>query len=280
MNDKFESAIMEIDRQSQVSKWEGKGKTFGQILETYKSQEEIKYKINFKPWLTQLGNIVPPLIPGEMFCILADTGGGKTLFIQQMILKVCAPLKTLFFEMELPDMQLAERFIAMKKMTSTRLSEAIAKEGGADSIVSSFDHLKVYSHIKFTIKDIEEIIDYEKPQVVIVDYMGLIRSDNKSRYERLSDTSEELKLLAMTKDVIMITASQVSRNKERKTGEIFLHDARDSSSIENSSQKIIGIWREGEKNEFVKVKVLKNQGLKDMTLTYNLNVDTLNIYDL
>lgn len=272
---KFESSVKELG-----SQWKGKGKNFNQLLENYKTNalSPVKHKLDFSPWLPELAKIVRPVVPGEMLCILSDTGSGKTLLLQQIIMKVARPMKTLFLEMELPDDQLVERFIAMKAGIGTDRVSHLILNGLSDDSKNAFDHVTVYSESKFSIQDIEEIIDIEQPQVVILDYLGLVRSKGGSRYERLSDNAEELKLVASTKKVILLTACQVSRKKDATTGEIFLHDARDSSSIENSAQKMLGLWREGEDGKTVKIKVLKNQGPRDMIFTYNLNIETLNIW--
>jgi replicative DNA helicase len=276
--DQFENSVEEIEAEAKMQKLLRGRKTFSQMLDKYKSKEPAKDFMDLRKWLPSLANILGYLVPGEMFCMLADTGSGKTAFMQQMIMKACAPLKTLLLEMELPDDQLMERFISMKTLESSKSSLDIAKSGRLDSITKDFDHLITYSEMKFTVQDIEEIIDYEKPKIVIIDYMGIIRANGKSRYERLSDISEELKLLSLTKNVVMIVSCQIHRDPNKASGEIFLHDARDSSSIENSSQKMIGIWREGEDGNILKVKVLKNQGLRDRVLNYNFNNDNLTIY--
>lgn len=269
-----------LEKESAVSKWKGKGKTFPQLLQDYKTEtaNPHRFTLDFSKWLPSLGRVMKPIVPGEMLCILSDTGSGKTLILQNLVTKIAAPMKTLFFEMELPDSQMMERFIAIKKMQPTHEIERIVKEGGAEDMADAMKHLTIYSESKFSIQDLEEIIDFEQPQIVIVDYIGLIRHAGKSRYEKLSDIAEELKLLASTKKVILITACQIARNKDASTGEIFLHDAKDSGSIENSAQRMIGLWREGEKGEHVKIKILKNQGLRDMILTFSLNTQSLNIF--
>ena len=48
-------------------------------------------------------------------------------------------------------------------------------------------------------------------------------------------------------------ASQVRRDEERKS--VDLHDAKDSGSIENSAQLVLGAWRSG--GDRMTIKVLK-----------------------
>jgi replicative DNA helicase len=90
---------------------------------------------------------------------------------------------------------------------------------------------------------------------VMVDYVQLIRGAGKSRYENMSMVAEELKVIAKATNTILIIASQIARKEE---GEIGLHDAKDSGSIENSCGLILGAWRDSEDKNRMMLKVLKN----------------------
>lgn len=263
------------------SKWAGKGKSITQLLQAAKKYEERTDKtfMDFTPWLPSLGKVLGKIYPGEFFVILSDTGSGKTVMLQQIMLKIAASLKILFFELELPDIHSLNRFIGMKQMESPSMArDVILDENRWPSIQQAYGHVTTYSEMKFSIQDIEEIIDYEKPQLVIVDYVGLVRHAGKTRYEKLSDIAEELKLVASVKNVILIVACQIARKEKGALPEIFLHDAKDSGSIENSAMKAIGMWREGAFGEDVKIKVLKNQGDRDLTFSYRFNRESLNIW--
>jgi replicative DNA helicase len=48
-------------------------------------------------------------------------------------------------------------------------------------------------------------------------------------------------VLARATDTVVIMASQVRREQDRT--EIDLHDAKDSGSVENSAQLVMGAWR-------------------------------------
>jgi replicative DNA helicase len=278
--DVFNQSIAKVNSEAVESKWKGKGKTFSQMIESY--QQDFKkthaFSLDFQSWLPKLAATVPPIFPGEMFTVVADTSGGKTAFLQNMISKIGMNLKTLFFQLELPDSLSVERFVAITQKQGIRDIAGLIKGGNSAQLGAALPNMITYSAQKFFIQDMEEIIGFEKPQCVIIDYMGLIRGTSKTRYERLSDIAEELKLMAMTLNVIVVAGVQIHRKQEGSSGEIFLHDARDSSSIENSAQVIFGLWREGENYEDMKIKVLKNKGPKDMIFPVSFNSKTLNIW--
>jgi replicative DNA helicase len=50
-----------------------------------------------------------------------------------------------------------------------------------------------------------------------------------------------MKVLARATGTVVIIASQVKRDPDRV--EVDLHDAKDSGSIENSAQLVMGAWR-------------------------------------
>lgn len=81
---------------------------------------------------------------------------------------------------------------------------------------------------------------------VVVDYIGLLDSDkpSSSRYEKISDISRELKLLAMDLDVPLLVLTQFNRVSEAGKGPgtnrpPTMSEARDSGSIEQDANVFI-----------------------------------------
>ena len=97
----------------------------------------------------------------------------------------------------------------------------------------------------------------QKPVVVFVDYIGLVKSRaSRGRYEGVSQAAEDLKVIAKRTETIIIVGTQVSRNKNAETLEVGLYDAKDSGSIENSAGLVLGCWRPSP--ERINIKILKN----------------------
>jgi replicative DNA helicase len=107
--------------------------------------------------------------------------------------------------------------------------------------------------------------------VVFVDYVGLVRRPgSRSRYEAISDTAEQLKIIARRTNTILIVASQIGRPNDRKQSlNVRLHDARDSGALENSAGLIIGCCRPA-KDE-IHLGILKNT--KGITTTEDIICD-------
>ncbi len=205
-----------------------------------------------------------PLIPGEVAVVMANTGVGKTAIMQSMA-RHTAPLSTLFFELELPLEMMFERWVQMEVGCLGRDVEAEYKgsKPGLWKAYKGLNHVLICPSSGLTTDQIEDYINRselkfgQKPVVVFVDYIGLVKSRaSRGRYEGVSQAAEDLKVIAKRTETIIIVGTQVSRNKNAETLEVGLYDAKDSGSIENSAGLVLGCWRPSP--ERINIKILKN----------------------
>jgi replicative DNA helicase len=215
-------------------------------------------------WLPTLGKCVRPLVPGDFVVYLANTGAGKTAALQNICMT--SGLESLFFELEVTRPTIFERFA---QISTGMKGEDIEKtyEGGGRVDWKPDERLSrihICDQPKMTTEQIEKyIIKSElkigrKPRLVVVDYIQLIRAAKaSSRYERFSDIAENLKVIAKATGTIVIAASQISRKGDNESPEVFLHDAKESGSIENSAGLILGGWLDDDDRSKLTVKVLK-----------------------
>lgn len=91
--------------------------------------------------------------------------------------------------------------------------------------------------------------------LVVIDYLGLMKSDEKTdnRQNEVASISRQLKILAKEIDVPVITLCQLNRSVEQrddgKPGRPVLSDLRDSGSIEQDADMVWFIHRDMTKNE-------------------------------
>lgn len=244
-------------------------------LPIYTVQEmEIQYREHAKKIQSEcfdVGKFLPdfrkhikPMVAGEVLLFLADTGVGKTACVQQL-LRAAFPLQALLFELELPMNLLFERFVQMEIGCYSR----DVQEEYREQVVPLWKKYKNLQHIAvcpesgLTTEQIESYIVRselklgKRPVVVAVDYVGLINGrGSRSRYEAVSQSAEELKVIAKRTGTIVITSSQIARPGKKESLEIGLHDAKDSGSLENSAGIVIGAWRP--ERERIFFKILKN----------------------
>lgn len=237
----------------------------------------------------KLGKLIRPLVPGDFCAIVADTGVGKT-FILQNIAANCG-VKVLFFELELNDETMFERFSSIGSGAATSFIESFYREGkiadwrrkptlGPNVFLCPKPGLTCADIRSFIIQS--EMKIGEMPAVVMVDYVGLIRGVGSSKYEKMSGVAEDLKTIAKELGVVMVICSQISRKGDDSTEEIHLHDAKDSGSIENSVQLALGMWRDPdpEKKTRIWTKILKNtKGQPGAKVPLQFNPSNLQLFE-
>jgi len=121
------------------------------------------------------------------------------------------------------------------------------------------------------VKDSELVIG-RKPAVVMADYAQLIQGGKGSRYERMSTIAEDLKRMARETGTVLVVASQVGRKEE----DINLHSAKDSGSLENSCQLVLGASRPTENTMRLTVlKQTRRAGVFDIECHYDGDRQTI-----
>jgi len=229
-----------------------------ELYEKYKNRvtNDDAYKVDLGKWLPSFKSLTRPLTAGDLGLVVCDTGVGKTTILANIACAV-RPLPTILFELELSEEPVTERFIAHDRHIETLAVERKVKQGGSFD-VSGWDHIYVAPTPGLTLDRMRSIIEKaqlkmkEPPRLILLDYVGLMQGVGNRR-ERLSDIAEGLKVLAMQTNTVIIIASQVKRDDERQ--EIGLHDAKETGSLENSAQFVLGAWRPSDTT--ITLKVLK-----------------------
>jgi len=219
--------------------------------------------LDLAEWIPAFGDYVRPLMPGELCIIMADTGVGKTGIVQN-IATACGGLDFLMFELELPGTLCFERFAAMTNDTPSWVIERDYRAGKRHS-TAGFHNVDVVDEASMSPGRMQELVAYLKDtrgktyQVLIVDYIGLLDcTKGRSRYERMSEAAAQLKVLARETNTVVLAVTQIHRKGDEPAETITLHDAKDSSSIEQSAGLLLGAWREPDDPSVMHIKILKN----------------------
>ena len=181
--------------------------------------------------------------PGWLTVIGARTGRGKTaMSVNLAINAACRGERVLFYALEMSDIEILERTI--------RAYTGVMPKGTAFSDAgerTSALPIKIAPARSCTVMDVESAIEAERangtpPGLVIVDYLQLLvaRGSTSNRQEQVSDISRDLKRLARTTGIPIITPSQLRRQNEQEVdGRPALHHLRESGSIEQDADLVI-----------------------------------------
>jgi replicative DNA helicase len=192
-------------------------------------------------------------LPGQIACVLAKTGQGKTAFLAQLCHNISAwqsPLgdrvgpatPTLVLSLEQTKAEFVNRL--------DRISKIYNPWATPEELERWYCNLRICDENQIPPKDvlhlIEEFVDEvgTAPKVIVLDYLGYWARafKGKSRYEQVSEAIMELKRIAKTSGAVVLTAHQVSRSGKRGL-RLELDDARDSGVIEETVDFAFGLYR-------------------------------------
>jgi replicative DNA helicase len=196
--------------------------------------------------------------PAELVIIGARPGMGKTAIALSMAANISIRQKipAAFFSLEMSDQALMLRLISAEtEIDSSRLR--IGSFTGADyqKIWDAGELLHdaplfIVDMPHMTMLNIQSMARMlrrqEKIEIVFIDYIGLISTDNKMipRWEQISEVSRSLKGLARELDIPVVALSQLRR--EAETQKPSLADIRDSGSIEQDADMVMFLNRDRE----------------------------------
>lgn len=223
----------------------------------------------------QIGSTIPGLSTGldaldqkilglnksELIIIAARPGMGKTSMALNMALNVGLNLKktVAVFSLEMSREQLVTRFISsLSRISGKKLNTGNLKGAEWDSVFAastqiSSSNILVDDNPTLTVSEMNAQCRRVKDlSLVVIDYLQLMQSagtghswSNESRTQAVSDISRMLKIMAKELKVPVICLSQLSRaNEARKDKRPMLSDLRESGSIEQDADVVIGLYRE------------------------------------
>ena len=225
------------------------------ILDTY---EQRKGTAVTTPW-TSVNEYVGSLQGGDMVVLAGSTGGGKTCFMLNLAVGLAKQGKPVdIFSLEMPKAQLVQRIVCSelgidaKKFRNFQLMDDEMRLI-SEYIRGEFSKLpiNIYTKQRVSIGEIERIEKKSKAEAVFIDYLGLIEGDNKkSTYDKFSEISRTIKLMAMTTNKPVIALHQLNRDfASRENKEPQLSDLRDSGKIEQDADMIWFVYRPGMFND-------------------------------
>lgn len=201
------------------------------IKEKYKkAKNDPEVSWGYRSGFSKLDKATYGIAPGEMFIIGARPGNGKSVFLLSVAKNMFMQgINVLYVSVEMPTDQMWDRASACYTgFEINDIKEGTLDPTDEDQFFKKMDEFK-NNKTRFEILDapgvtaptiaseIEQMIDEHKPQVVFIDYLGIVRPSEKGLQDNLAQAAvvEELRMLARQKKVGMWTAVQLNRDPNK-----------------------------------------------------------------
>jgi len=194
----------------------------------------------------------------EITVLGARSGCGKTTLAQNIILNASkVGKKCLFISLEVDKRSLLIKFLSnMSSVDSRRISSNNLSQTEIQSINHSKNIIKDYNiyvndSSSLNIFEIEKIIKQQLKRnpvdLVVVDYLQLVKTSGRNRVEEISQVSKCLKKIASTFDLAVLVLAQVNRDGADTLPR--LQHLKGSGAIEEDADVVIFVHRDTQEQE-------------------------------
>jgi|GEM_PF-795360 len=215
--------------------------------------------------IPELDDRLMSLRPGGLYILAARPGVGKTSFALKVVSNIAGhtdtPTGALFFSLEVDRVDLVRKLISAEAGVEFRgLETGNLEAHEVELVADTTTRLKAWSLDLMDVSDLtvaglrsvvkRRMLETNgKLRVVVIDYLQLLGSTrpDHSEYEKISEISRVLKILARELRIPVVALSQMSRDSEKGAGnasrEPRLSDLRGSGSIEQDADAVIFLHR-------------------------------------
>lgn len=198
----------------------------------------------------QLDGYIGGLVPTRVIVVGADTGIGKSLFVQNLARNlIAAGVPVLLFTTEMSAGEVVKRLVWM----AAGLDPVFLRTLGS---TSSFQRERVrdamdrLAGVGLRIVDVGELslglirsesrrhVASHGVAVVIVDHVDMVSAEGKDRLAQLRAITAGIKAMAQDLDVCVVAVSHINRQSQRD-GSLAHYSLRDSASKEQDANQII-----------------------------------------
>jgi len=237
----MEDMTADVPRQTVVYSLMDARETYKHYVDTI---EEKRVWFHFK----EIDEKTRGLVPGEVCFILARANVGKSALAQTLQFSIWnnQQIRSLFISLEMPMSALYERAASIATGFSEKEIEELFRKGETDQIyrlLEAVDGGMFYAdRPALTIDAIRNIVhSTDNIGLILIDYLGLIRTKGSSAYERMSEAAQSCKELAMQTKKAVIVLAQVNRSGGDGTEKISFDMARNSGEIEEAADVVLGM---------------------------------------
>lgn len=175
-------------------------------------------------------------------------GCGKTDFAINLAARFSKRYRTYYLTLEETAEKLMTRILskacridAAKMRDKTLSADEFAIIDHARQALKHHHNMVLEDGANLTVESIRARLLKHKPDIAFIDHIGLIAGDPRAKeYERLSDITRQLKVLAMQMGIVIVELCQLNRQVVRTGGKYAsLADLRGSGTIEQDANVVM-----------------------------------------
>ena len=239
---------------------------------------------DLKTGIEDFDEVIGEFEGGDLIVIGARPAVGKSALAAQIVNNLSHKgAKIGYFNLEMTENQVFERFVATESgIGLTRIRRALRfmndeeeKYREACNRLKSKDKIIIPTGSK-TVSEIRNITQREAFDIIVVDYLQLVKAEGRykgNRFAEVGEISHSLKAIGVDLKIPVIVLTQLNRESESKANkEPTMAEIRESGDIEQDASIILLLWNTDEEDRTKKgYKFDKNrQGtLKKGTLTFD-----------
>ena len=189
-----------------------------------------------------------PVYPGEVVILQAPPKSMKTMLLQNLVNRF--KRNTYFLEMEMSPRQMWMRFVMIEnKWSEEELKEYYSKY--ANGISDNFNWLTVDYSSCYAYELQKRILMLpQKPEIVVVDHMGLFKTQKNDNNMKVEEVSQSLMELAVHNNIIVFAVSEIT--KTAFTEGMNIASSKGSFRVAYNANKVLSLTPYKDENKLIK----------------------------
>jgi replicative DNA helicase len=227
-----------------------------------------------------------------IYVFAGETNVGKSIFLGNIACNIAGQNKTvLLITLEMSELVYAKRISS--KITNIPIGKLAERADDIRQKIEYYKGVSAHKHSRILIKEfppntitcnhmkqyIKKVVDSGvKIDAVVVDYVNLLRaSTGNNSYERIKDSTEQLRALSYVFNCPVITATQLNRSGFNEANP-DMSTISESIGLAATADAILSLWQEEEDRELgiIKMGMMKNRfGPNFGNVAMRINYSTL-----
>lgn len=256
--------VLDLGRMSTTTQLYGIAQTVDDTLDKIAYDQDHPNE-GVKTGIPELDQRLMALRPGGLYVLAARPGAGKTSFALTLVEHIAghpeARNGVLFFSLEVDRLDLVKKLLsATARLDFRSIEKGLLDAGQQDQLIAASEAMKTWDLSLMDVSDLtvsalraivkrKQLESKGGLKLIVIDYLQLLNGSrpDMNEYEKVSEISRVLKVLAREMRIPIMALSQMSRDSEKGTGgtprEPRLSDLRGSGTIEQDADAVIFIHR-------------------------------------